>query len=75
MLRVDLAKEKKAREEAKNEHEKTYGRDIGELADFIAKENSERVASHRTLMATLAEMVTKFHTRLDEERDEREQTQ
>ena len=71
-LRLELAKEKKVREESHEQYLEVYGRQINQINEAIDEENKEREESSLLLMSILNEEVKRFELRLDQEAKERD---
>ena len=64
-LRLELAKEKKAREECNNRYDGTFGAQIDQISLAILEENKQREDSSQILVNVLSEEISKFHEQLD----------
>ena len=60
-LRLELAKEKKAREECCNRYESTFGAQISQIQAAIVEENRQREESGQILAQVLSDEIGKFH--------------
>ena len=72
-LRLELAKEKKAREESRIRYENTFGAQIHHISAMIDDENKQRLDSAEILKNVLTEEISKFNVQISEEQEEREQ--
>jgi hypothetical protein len=63
-LKLDLAKEKKAREESQDRYENTLGAQLSQLSDAINEENLEREENSQHIVGILSEEIGKFHVSL-----------
>lgn len=67
-LRLELAREKKAREECNDRYENMFVAQISQIQSAIHEENKQRTTSSQILMNVLSEEATKLHDSLDQER-------